>query len=177
MYLAGGSIGLLLIVWSVLAMKDLAGSATMSAQTGGAHPARGSRGDAATAAHPAHGCFRGDAAGGAHSAHGGSRGDAAGGAHPARGSRGDAATAAHPAHGSRGGATAGCRFEQLILGRLHSRTAGHRRADRDCLAATDAKAADPLAGFVTMRVALSPPEPLSFVLDQSLRVVLKTEDA
>jgi hypothetical protein len=33
MYLAGGSVGLLLIVWSVLAMKDVAGSATMSADT------------------------------------------------------------------------------------------------------------------------------------------------
>ncbi len=33
MYLAGGSIGLLLIVWSVLAMKDHAGSAATSAQT------------------------------------------------------------------------------------------------------------------------------------------------
>ena len=33
MYLAGGSVGLLLIVWSILAMKDVAGSATPSAQT------------------------------------------------------------------------------------------------------------------------------------------------
>src|SRR5437899_2776673 len=32
-YLAGGSVGLLLIVWSVLAMKDRGGSATTSAQT------------------------------------------------------------------------------------------------------------------------------------------------
>src|SRR5450759_2012551 len=31
MYLVGGSVGLLLIVWSVLAMKDLARSATTSA--------------------------------------------------------------------------------------------------------------------------------------------------
>jgi hypothetical protein len=33
MYLAGGSVGLLLIVWSALAMKDIAGSAATSAQT------------------------------------------------------------------------------------------------------------------------------------------------
>jgi len=33
MYLVGGSVGLLLIVWSALAMKDLAGSVTTSAQT------------------------------------------------------------------------------------------------------------------------------------------------
>ena len=33
MYLAGGSVGLLLIVWSVLAMKDRAGSASTSEQT------------------------------------------------------------------------------------------------------------------------------------------------
>lgn len=33
MYLVGGSVGLLLIVWSALAMKDIAGSATTGAQT------------------------------------------------------------------------------------------------------------------------------------------------
>jgi hypothetical protein len=33
MYLVGGSVGMLLIVWSALAMKDLASSATTSAQT------------------------------------------------------------------------------------------------------------------------------------------------
>ena len=33
LYLVGGSVGMLLIVWSALAMKDLAGSVTTSAQT------------------------------------------------------------------------------------------------------------------------------------------------
>ncbi len=33
MYLLGGSVGMLLIVWSALAMKDLPSSATTSAQT------------------------------------------------------------------------------------------------------------------------------------------------
>jgi hypothetical protein len=42
MYLVGGSVGLLLIVWSGLAMKDRAGSATPSAQTPLEQPAAAS---------------------------------------------------------------------------------------------------------------------------------------
>jgi hypothetical protein len=45
MYLVGGSVGLLLIVWSALAMKDIARSATTGAQTAAAlvPPAAGQR--------------------------------------------------------------------------------------------------------------------------------------